>query len=85
MDSIINKTPLSKRTNIQVGKKAPSDYLVLIQQRPGLSAAALDAILETHVIDPAILRSNIFEDFYAARFRAAAPAHRSRHGQNHPS
>ena len=27
MDSVVNKTPLSKRTNIQVGKKAPSVYL----------------------------------------------------------
>lgn len=51
-----------------MGKGAPSDYLVLIQQRHGLTPAALDAILETHVIDPAVLRSDSFENFYAARF-----------------
>jgi hypothetical protein len=68
MDSVVNKTPLSKRTNIQVGKKAPSLYLDQIQQRHGLSSTDLDSILETHVIDPAILRSDDFERFYEARF-----------------
>jgi hypothetical protein len=68
MDSVVNKTPLSKRTNIQVGKKAPSLYLGQIQQRHGLTSTDLDAILATHVIDPAILRSDDFERFYEARF-----------------
>jgi hypothetical protein len=68
MDSIVNKTPLSKHTNIEVGKRAPSAYLERIQQKHGLTQETLDAILETHVIDPAILRSNNFENFYAARF-----------------
>lgn len=68
MDSVVNKTPLSKRTNIQVGKKAPSVYLGQIQQRHGLTPTDLDAILETHVIDPAILRTDDFERFYEARF-----------------
>lgn len=68
MDSVVNKTPLSKRTNIQVGKKAPSVYLDAIQKRHNLTAHELDAILKTHVIDPAILRSDDFERFYEARF-----------------
>jgi hypothetical protein len=68
MDSVVNKTPLSKRTNIQVGKKAPSIYLALIEDRDGIDAEALDAILMTHVIDPTILRHDDFERFYEARF-----------------
>jgi len=68
MDSIVNKTPLSKRTNSQVGKKAPSVYLAGIERRHGISSEALDAILETHVIDPAILRTDSFDKFYEARF-----------------
>jgi hypothetical protein len=68
MDSVVNKTPLSKRTNIQVGKKAPSVYLAGIERRHQIDAKDLDAILETHVIDPAILRSDDFEAFYEARF-----------------
>ena len=42
MDSVVNKTPLSKRTNIQVGKKAPSVYLAAIEQRHGIDATDLD-------------------------------------------
>lgn len=68
MDSVVNKTPLSKRTNIQLGKKAPSMYLAGIERRYGRTAKDLDALLETHVIDPAILRSDNFEAFYEARF-----------------
>ena len=68
MDSVVNKTPLSKRTNIQVGKRAPSVYLDAIQNRHNLTADELDAILKTHVIDPVILRSDDFERFYEARF-----------------
>ena len=33
-----------------------------------IDAEDLDAILETHVIDPAIVRSDDFERFYEARF-----------------
>ena len=68
MDSVVNKTPLSKRTNIQIGKKAPSAYLRLIERRDGLTPSDLDAILKTHVIDPTILRTDDFELFYEARF-----------------
>jgi hypothetical protein len=68
MDSVVNKTPLSKRTNIQVGKKAPSVYLAAIEDRDGIDAEALDVILTTHVIDPTILRRDDFERFYEARF-----------------
>lgn len=68
MDSVVNKTPLSKRTNIKVGKKAPSVYLAAIEDHDGIDAEALDAILRTHVIDSAILRSDDFEQFYEARF-----------------
>jgi hypothetical protein len=68
MDSVVNKTPLSKRTNIQIGKRAPSAYLEFIEKRNGLTPSNLNAILETHIIDPAILRTDNFEHFYEARF-----------------
>lgn len=68
MNSVVNKTPLSKRTNIQIGKSAPSVYLAAIERRHEIDPQALDVILTTHVIDPAILRSDDFEQFYEARF-----------------
>ncbi|MGA2165570.1 MAG: DUF262 domain-containing protein [Solirubrobacteraceae bacterium] len=68
MDSVVNKTPLSKLTNIQIGKKAPSVYLSAIEAKYRLSREELDAILRTHVIDPEIIRTDDFDAFYAARF-----------------
>jgi hypothetical protein len=68
MDSVVNKTPLSKLTNIQIGKKAPSVYLSAIEAKHHLSRGELDAILRTHVIDPEIMRTDDFDAFYAARF-----------------
>jgi hypothetical protein len=68
MNSVVNKTPLSKRTNIEIGKNAPSVYLANLERRHGIDAQTLDAILTTHVIDPAILRDNDLERFYETRF-----------------
>ncbi len=68
MDSVVNKTPLSRLTNIQIGKKAPSVYLGAIEGKHDLPREELDAILRTHVIDPEIIRTDDFDAFYAARF-----------------
>ncbi|QDT47222.1 hypothetical protein Pan258_12530 [Symmachiella dynata] len=69
-DSIINKTPLSKLSNIAVGGEAPSVYLKKIESKTGISSEALDEILRTHLIDPELLRADDFEGFYAARMHA---------------
>ena len=72
-DSIINKTPLSYRTNRMIGGVAPSDYLAKLQTgnatTPAIKAARLDAYLESHLIDPALLRADNFERFMADRQR----------------
>lgn len=69
-DSIINKTPLSKRSNIVIGGRAPSDYLKRIEAESGISSAVLDEILRTHLIEPEFLRTNDFDGFYRARIKA---------------
>ena len=71
-NSIINKTALSKTTNITVGGNAPSFYLTRIQDKHGLTPAALDDILRSHLIDPATLRADDFEAFWKARKLALA-------------
>jgi len=71
-NSIINKTALSKTTNITVGGNAPSFYLTRIQDKHGLTPAALDDILRSHLIDPATLRADDFEAFWRARKLALA-------------
>jgi hypothetical protein len=71
-DGIANKTPLSKESNIAIGGDAPSVYLRRIEKKTGITPAALDDILRTHLIDPAFLRADDFEGFLQARTRALA-------------
>jgi hypothetical protein len=72
-DSIINKTPLSFRTNRIIGGDAPSAYLAKLEKgtttNPGPSPERLDAFLRSHLIDPARLRADDFEGFLADRQR----------------
>jgi hypothetical protein len=71
-NSIINKTALSKGTNIAIGGSAPSHYLARIEAKHGLTSAALDDILRSHLIDPAALRADDFEGFWKVRKAALA-------------
>lgn len=71
-NSIINKTALSKATNIAIGGHAPSHYLARIEEKHGLSPQQLDDILRSHLIDPALLRADDFEGFWKARKAALA-------------
>ena len=69
-DSVVNKTPLSARTNRIIGGNAPSSYLPRMQQHAGISAAELDRILGTHLIDQQALRADDFDAFFSTREQA---------------
>jgi hypothetical protein len=71
-NSIVNKTALSRGTNIAIGGDAPSIYLARIEKKHGIAPAALDDILRSHLIDPAPLRADDFEGFWKARKKALA-------------
>lgn len=70
-DSIINKTPLSYRTNRMIGGVAPSEYLAKLERgnesSPPITRRSLDGYLETHLVDPALLRSDSFDAFLSDR------------------
>lgn len=70
-DSIINKTPLSYRTNRIIGGLAPSEYLAKLQRgddtTPSIERERLDVYLTSHLIDPLLLRSDRFDTFMADR------------------
>lgn len=70
-DSIINKTPLSCRTNQIIGGVAPSEYLAKLekgnQTTPPIERETLDGYLRSHLIDPELLRSNQFDAFMVDR------------------
>jgi hypothetical protein len=70
-DSIINKTPLSFRTNRIIGGVAPSEYVAKLQKgdstTPAIAPANLDTFLCSHLIDPDTLRRDRFDVFMADR------------------
>lgn len=70
-DSIINKTPLSYRTNRTIGGVAPSQYLAKLEQgsgsTPPIARETLSAHLRTHLIDPDLLYTDQFEEFMESR------------------
>jgi len=70
-DSIINKTPLSYRTNRIIGGVAPNEYLAKLESgnssTPPIASENLDSYLQSHLIDPALLRADKFEAFMEDR------------------
>ncbi len=70
-DSIINKSPLSYRTNRIIGGVAPSKYLAKLEKgdskTPAIEASKLNGFLSSHLIDPSLVRSDSFEAFMADR------------------
>ncbi len=70
-DSIINKTPLSYKTNRIIGGVAPSEYLGKLEKgdnvTPSIHPDKLNEYLSSHLIDPELLRKDSFETFMANR------------------
>jgi hypothetical protein len=66
-DSIINKTPLSGRTNRIVSGDAPSKYLDRLKKHAGVPDADFDTILRSHAVNPDFMFQDDFYGFFADR------------------
>jgi hypothetical protein len=70
-DSIINKTPLSYRTNRIIGGIAPSEYIGKLEKgsdtTPPIDTQKLNAFIASHQIDPSLLRADNFDAFMVDR------------------
>lgn len=66
-NSVVNKSPLTARTNRIIGGRAPSSYLGNIQERHGISEDRMNAILVSHVVNPPLIRADDFDGFIRAR------------------
>jgi hypothetical protein len=66
-DCIINKTPLSYRTNRIVGGNAPSVYLRSLREKGNIDERRQQEILSSHVIDWNAMMSDNFTAFFNAR------------------
>ena len=64
-NSVINKTPLSSRTNKIIGSAAPSKYIMKIEKES--TAGDVDKILTSHAIDPKLVRNDNFDEFFGDR------------------
>lgn len=69
-NSVINKTPLSARTNRILGGKAPSNYLERIVTTHHVNSTALNDHLQSHLIDPSNLLADDFGKFIIDRAKA---------------
>lgn len=70
MDSIVNKTALSAKTNRMIGGNAPSQYLARIQKSASIVENKMNEILRSHIIDSAHLRGDDFDAFFKMREEA---------------
>ncbi len=66
-NSIINKAPLSARTNRIIGGKAPAVYINNLQRNHSVTAERMDEILASHQIDSSLLRNDDFDNFIHSR------------------
>ena len=66
-DSIVNKTPLSGRTNRIVSGDAPSVYLERLKRNAGVSYDEFYNILKSHLVDIDSMNKNDFFSFYEYR------------------
>ncbi len=76
-DTVVNKTPLSYRTNRIIGGVAPSKYLHKLEHGapksgtrpadPAIERETLDSYLRSHCIPVEALRADDFENFMKAR------------------
>jgi hypothetical protein len=66
-NSVINKAPLTARTNRILSGSAPSQYLRRIVAEGVVTEDRLDGILRSHFIEPTLLREDQFQHFLRDR------------------
>jgi hypothetical protein len=66
-NSVVNKAPLSARTNRIIGGHKPSTYLATLEKSHAVEPHRLDEILRSHLIDPLALRNDAFDTFIRDR------------------
>jgi hypothetical protein len=69
-NSIINKTPISAKTNRMIGGNDPSKYLGRLQKNAEIPDDRMDEILTSHCIAPNTLRDDDFNCFFEHRENA---------------
>ncbi|MFC4494377.1 DUF262 domain-containing protein [Streptomyces ovatisporus] len=66
-NSIVNKTPLTARTNRIIGGAAPSEYLQRLAKSAETAPEGVAARILTHASRPDLMAADDFEGFFSAR------------------
>lgn len=68
-DSVLNHTPMGKRTEVVLSGYDPSRYLRRVQAKSIMEDDEFDAVLATHDLDPALLHVSDAQNFFVDRRR----------------
>ncbi|AGF72303.1 GmrSD restriction endonuclease domain-containing protein [Corynebacterium halotolerans] len=66
-DSVLNRTPMGKRTEVVLEGYSPSRYLIRVQSKSLMEDSEFDTVLATHELDPELLREGDVDAFLADR------------------
>ncbi|NLF91460.1 MAG: DUF262 domain-containing protein [Corynebacterium marinum] len=66
-DSVLNRTPMGKRTEVVIESYPPTQYLSRVQTKSLLDDADFDTVLATHELDPVLLHRSDFHGFLRDR------------------
>lgn len=69
-ESIVNKTPLARTTNIKLSGNAPSVYRKTIERESRAPQELIDQVVSSHQIDTSHLWADDFQSFFEARREA---------------
>ncbi|MCS5479864.1 DUF262 domain-containing protein [Corynebacterium sp. YIM 101645] len=66
-DSVLNRTPMGKRTEVVIDGYSPTQYLTRVQTKSLLDDADFDTVLATHELNPDLLHQSDFHGFLRDR------------------
>ena len=66
-NSIINKTPITARTNRIIGGQAPSRYFPQVVRKAETTVDVVRSSIESHLVDVDLLTADDFDAFYETR------------------
>lgn len=84
-NSIVNKTPLSARTNRILSGSAPSQYLKKLESEGQVTRESLDSYIASHCVDVDALRTDDFQTYFTNRAKSLLQLISKATGKNIPS
>ena len=66
-DSVLNRTPMGKRTEVVIDGYSPTQYLTRVQTKSLLDDAEFDTVLGTHELNVDLLQQSDFPNFLRDR------------------